>query len=100
MRAAINMPVQGAAADMIKLAMIRIFDRLPAEGLQGRMILQVHDELLFRLPEEELARTAALVKATMEQALPLSVPVRVDLKAGHDWYSMTPVAVPAAGADA
>ena len=102
LRAAINMPVQGAAADMIKLAMIRIFDRLPAAGLQGRMILQVHDELLFRLPEGELARTAALVKETMEQALPLSVPVRVDLKAGHDWYSMTPVVVPATvmGADA
>jgi DNA polymerase-1 len=91
LRAAINMPVQGAAADMIKLAMIRLHERLLAAGLQGRMILQVHDELLLRLPEQELSETAALVKTTMETALPLTVPVRVDLKWGHDWYTMNPL---------
>ena len=91
LRQAINMPVQGAAADMIKLAMIRLHQRLPADGLQGRMILQVHDELLFRLPESELPQTAALVKETMENAFPLSVPVRADLKWGKDWFAMTPI---------
>jgi DNA polymerase-1 len=59
------------------------------------MILQVHDELLLRLPEAELQETAVLVKETMETALPLDVPIRVDLKWGKDWYAMTPIAVPA-----
>jgi DNA polymerase-1 len=93
LRAAINMPVQGAAADMIKLAMIRVHGGLPAHLLHGRMILQVHDELLLRLPEVELAATAALVKETMERALPLTVPVRVDLKWGYNWYAMQPLSV-------
>ena len=88
LRAAINMPVQGAAADMIKLAMINLHRQLPAGGLHGCMILQVHDELLLRLPEVELHDTARLVRSVMETALPLSVPVRVDLKWGSDWYSM------------
>ena len=95
LRQAINMPVQGAAADMIKVAMIRLAERLPAAGLRGRMILQVHDELLFRVPEDELQRTAAVVRETMEQAMPLDVPVRVDLEWGRDWYALTPLVEPA-----
>jgi DNA polymerase-1 len=89
LRQAINMPVQGTAADMIKLAMIQLFQRLPAAGLHGEMILQVHDELLFRVPETELQETAALVRETMARALPLEVPVRVDLEWGRDWYTLT-----------
>jgi DNA polymerase-1 len=88
LRQAINMPVQGTAADMIKVAMIQLHERLRLSGLRGRMILQVHDELLLRVPEAELTATAALVRATMEQALPLSVSVKVDLEWGRDWYTM------------
>ncbi|HVC80885.1 MAG TPA: DNA polymerase I [Chloroflexota bacterium] len=91
LRQAINMPVQGTAADMIKVAMIRLAERLPAAGLHGRMILQVHDELLFRVPEGELHQTAALVRETMEEAMPLEIPVRVDLEWGRDWYALTPL---------
>jgi DNA polymerase-1 len=89
LRQAINMPVQGTAADMIKLAMIRLFAQLPAAGLHGEMILQVHDELLLRVPEAELPETAALVKETMVHALPLEVPVRVDVEWGRDWYTLS-----------
>ena len=92
LRQAINMPVQGTAADMIKLAMIRLSQRLATSGLHGKMILQVHDELLLRVPEVELMETAELVRDTMATALPLSVPVNVDLEWGHDWYKLTPIA--------
>ncbi len=91
LRQAINMPIQGTAADMIKLAMIRLAERLPAAGLRGKLILQVHDELLLRVPEAELRETAELVRDTMENALPLSVPVKVDLEWGHDWYALQPL---------
>jgi DNA polymerase-1 len=91
LRQAINMPVQGTAADMIKLAMIRLAERLPEAGLRGKMILQVHDELLFRVPERELQETASVVRETMVNALPLSVPVHVDLEWGRDWYTLHPL---------
>ncbi len=87
-RTALNTPIQGTAADLIKLAMIEIARRLPAEGFQSKMILQVHDELLFETPPGELARLGALVKQCMEGAHPLSVPVKVDLKAGPNWRDM------------
>jgi DNA polymerase I len=92
LRQAINMPIQGTAADMIKLAMIRVAERIPNAGLKGKLILQVHDELLFRVPESELDQTAEIVRDTMENALPLSIPVKVDLEWGHDWYALTPLA--------
>jgi DNA polymerase-1 len=91
LRQAINMPVQGAAADMIKLAMIRLDERLSASGLSGKLILQVHDELLLRVPEDQLHETAKLVRETMVNALPLTVPVKVDLEWGHDWYTLHPL---------
>ncbi len=94
LRQAINMPVQGTAADMIKIAMIRLAERVPAAGLRGRMILQVHDELLLRVPLSELHQTAELVRETMEQAMPLDVPVKVDLEWGRDWYGLAPLAEP------
>ncbi len=90
-RMAINMPIQGTAADIIKLAMIRMAERLRREGLRARMLLQVHDELLFEVPRDEVARLAPVVRETMEGALPLDVPLTVDLKSADDWESMTPL---------
>ncbi len=87
-RAALNTPLQGTAADLIKLAMIEIARRLAAEGLRARMILQVHDELLFEVPQGELERVRALVKPAMEQVHALKVPLVADLKAGPNWRDM------------
>lgn len=84
-RAAINSPIQGSAADLIKLAMIDIHRALEAEQLQARMILQVHDELVFELPESELPAVTALVKEKMESAMKLAVPLKVDTGSGTNW---------------
>jgi DNA polymerase-1 len=86
-RTAMNTPMQGAAADLVKLAMIELDRRLVGE-FKSRMILQVHDELLFEAPEEELPRLTALVKEVMEGVRKLSVPLKVDTKAGHNWRDM------------
>jgi DNA polymerase-1 len=86
-RTAMNTPMQGAAADLIKLAMIELDRRLAGE-FKSRMILQVHDELLFEAPEEELPRLTTLVKEVMEGVHKLSVPLKVDTKAGHNWRDM------------
>ncbi len=90
-RMAINMPIQGTAADIQKIAMIRVAERLAAEGSRARLLLSVHDELLFEVPREDVEPLAALVRETMEGALPLSVPLIVDVKVGDDWESMTPL---------
>ncbi len=87
-RTALNSPIQGTAADLIKIAMIQIAKRLDKEKFRSKMILQVHDELLFEAPPNELKRLSALVKECMENAHPLSVPVKVDLKAGSNWRDM------------
>jgi DNA polymerase-1 len=84
-RLAVNSPIQGTAADIIKLAMINIRRRLHAESLKTRMILQVHDELLFELPEAELAAVHSLVREEMEGVIRLSVPLRVDIGHGRNW---------------
>ncbi|WP_169543584.1 DNA polymerase I [Sneathiella aquimaris] len=88
-RAAINAPIQGSAADIIKRAMIRLPDALTAAGLNGRMLLQVHDELIFEVPENETEQTAAVIKDVMENAaLPaveISVPLIVDAGIGDNW---------------
>ncbi len=84
-RNAINYPIQGSAADIIKVAMINIDHRLRAEGLQTRMVLQVHDELVFDVPQAELELIRQLVKLEMENAVPLSVPVVVDIGVGANW---------------
>ena len=84
-RMAMNAPVQGTASDMIKIAMVRTQEALDARGLRARMLLQVHDELLFEAPPEEIAAVEALAREIMEAALPLQVPVVVDVKAGPDW---------------
>jgi len=85
-RAAINAPIQGTAADIMKIAMIRLYERLQAGGFQARMLLQVHDELVLELPQEELAEIAPLVCEVMESAYTLDVPLRVDVEAGPNWY--------------
>jgi DNA polymerase-1 len=82
---AMNAPVQGTASDMIKLAMVKVDAALAARGLRARMLLQVHDELLFEAPPEEEEAVKALARELMESALPLRVPVVVDVKAGKDW---------------
>ena len=89
-RAAINMPIQGTAADILKIAMIRLYEALEQRGLRSRMILQVHDELVLEVPDEELAAVAPLVKRTMEEAYQLDAPLVVDLKLGQDWLEMSP----------
>jgi DNA polymerase-1 len=90
-RMAINMPIQGTAADIQKIAMIRTAERLAADGSRARLLLSVHDELLFEVPRSEVDALAAVVRETMESALPLSVPLTVDVKVGDDWESMTPL---------
>jgi DNA polymerase-1 len=88
-RTALNTPLQGTAADLIKLAMIVIDRQLAAEKFQARMLLQVHDELLFEAPPAELDRLRELVRAAMEQVYPLNVPLTVDMKAGPNWRDMS-----------
>jgi DNA polymerase-1 len=84
-RNAINYPVQGSAADIIKVAMVKIAHRLVAEGLQARMLLQVHDELVFDVPQAELEKVTALVREEMEGAVGISVPLLVDIGSGNNW---------------
>ena len=84
-RAAINAPIQGAAADVIKRAMIPMQGALEAEGLDARMLLQVHDELVFEVPEAEVEATGAVVKRVMEGAAHLDVPLTVDVGTGASW---------------
>lgn len=90
-RVARNTPIQGSAADIIKAAMVSIDRELAKRDFRAVMLLQVHDELIFELPEQELKEVAACVKGQMEGVIPLSVPLKVDLKAGHDWYHLTPL---------
>ena len=84
-RNAINYPVQGSAADIIKLAMVKIAARLAEEGLKTQMLLQVHDELVFDVPQAELEKVSALVKSEMQGAVDLSVPLLVEVGSGRNW---------------
>jgi DNA polymerase I len=85
-RAAINAPIQGSAADLIKIAMIAIQHRLEKNESESQMIMQVHDELVFDAPEEELDALTALVKKEMEGAYKLKVPLKADVSIGETWY--------------
>ncbi len=87
-RQAINTPVQGSAADLIKLAMIHIQNEMEKRNLDSRMIMTVHDELVFDVPQKEKSIMAGLVKDLMEHAMALDVPVKVTLKAGENWLDM------------
>jgi DNA polymerase I len=84
-RTAVNTPLQGTAADLIKLAMVRIHAALESGGFHSAMLLQVHDELIFECPPEELEPVTALAKREMEGACPISVPLLVDIGAGDNW---------------
>lgn len=84
-RVARNMPIQGTAADIIKLAMVNVRRRLCAEGMEARLILQVHDELIAECPEREAERVAALLEEEMERAVTLSVPLTAEAHSGHSW---------------
>ncbi|GIQ69830.1 DNA polymerase I [Xylanibacillus composti] len=85
-RTAMNTPIQGTAADIIKLAMVQMEEKLREEGLRSRMLLQVHDELVFEVPEEELGIMKQLVPQVMEQAIELDVPLKADVSYGQNWY--------------
>lgn len=87
-RAAINAPIQGTSADIIKLAMIRLAQRLQEAGLRTRMIMQVHDELVLETPDAERAVAVALVREVMSQAFTLSIPLKVDVEIGPNWLEM------------
>ena len=91
-RMAINMPIQGTAADIMKIAMIRLHDRLARDRSSARMLLSVHDEVLLEVPRTDVEALAPVVRETMEGAVRLDVPLDVDLKVGDDWESMTPLA--------
>ena len=87
-RMAINMPVQGTSADIIKVAMIKLDDEMLRRKLKSKLLLQVHDELIFEVPEEELIEMSQLVPRIMSTALELTVPLKVDIKAGKNWGQM------------
>ena len=84
-RAAINTPIQGTAADLIKIAMISIAERLKKENLRTKMLLQVHDELVFEVPQAELTTATKLIKDEMEGVYPLNIPLKVDINWGNNW---------------
>jgi DNA polymerase-1 len=88
LREAINAPIQGSAADIIKLAMLRLPGQLKTAGLTARMLLQVHDELVFECRVGELDAAAELVQAVMQTAYELRVPLKTDAKAGENWADM------------
>ncbi|MEJ2010661.1 MAG: DNA polymerase I [Anaerolineales bacterium] len=92
LREAINAPIQGTAADIIKLAMLHLPPALEKAGLDGRMLLQVHDELVLECPLDQLQATARIVQERMQQAYKLAVPLKTDAKAGPNWAEMEPVA--------
>ena len=87
-RAAINMPIQGTAADIIKIAMINIDEQLKVLGMESKMILQVHDELIFEVPRQELQQLESLVGELMPSAVILDVPLEIEMKTGPDWGNL------------
>jgi DNA polymerase I len=90
-REAINMPIQGGNADLIKIAMIRIQHAIEQQRMKTRMILQVHDELVFEVPVEELDKARYLAKREMEGVAKLDVPIKVEMKVGKNWYEAEPM---------
>jgi DNA polymerase-1 len=89
-RAAINAPIQGTAADIMKIAMLNLYDELKAGGYQSRMLLQVHDELVLEVPDDETQAIIDLICHVMESAYTLSVPLKVDVEIGPDWFNQEP----------
>ena len=89
-REAVNMPMQGSASDIVKLAMLHVWQALKQEKLSAKMILQVHDELVFEVPKKELKQTCEVVKTAMENAVKLAVPLPVELGSGENWMDAKP----------
>jgi DNA polymerase-1 len=87
-RQAINAPIQGTAADILKIAMIELDEQLVEKGLSARMVLQVHDEVVLEVPKDEVNQVVALTRKVMEGAYPLCVRLKVDIEVGEDWYDM------------
>jgi DNA polymerase-1 len=87
-REAINAPIQGTAADIMKIAMIRLAPALQKADLHAKMLLQVHDEIVLEVPEGELHETARLVKEVMSKAYSLSIPLLTEARSGQNWGSM------------
>ena len=81
-----NMPIQGTAADIIKIAMLKVYGRLKKENLKSKLILQVHDELLIEAYNNEKETVKKILKEEMQTAVSLKVPLEVDIHEGHDWY--------------
>ena len=87
-RIALNTPIQGSAADIVKLAMLSISGKLEQSGLKSRMLLQVHDELIFEVPDNEVDQMKKLVKSVMESVVSLDIPLRVSVESGSCWGDM------------
>ncbi|MDP4092706.1 MAG: DNA polymerase, partial [Bacillota bacterium] len=85
-RVAMNTPIQGSAADIIKIAMVKVYDELNKQNLKSRLILQVHDELIIETLKEEQEKVAVILKDCMENAICLNVPLKVEVNAGSSWY--------------
>ena len=85
-RLAMNAPIQGSAADIIKLAMVNVYNKIREKNLKSRIILQVHDELILNVPKDEIEVIKDLLKIEMENVLSLSVPLEVDINIGDTWY--------------
>ena len=83
-----NTPIQGTAADIMKIAMIKVFDRLKKEKLNAKIILQIHDELLLECDIEEKEKVKAILKESMEQAVKLDVPLEVEVSDADNWYDV------------
>ena len=87
-RLAMNSPIQGSAADIIKVAMLKVYRELKEKHPDARLILQVHDELIIESPDDELDQIRELLKRNMENAMDLSVKLTVDVNTGHTWYDL------------
>ena len=86
-RVARNMPIQGTAADIIKIAMVRVYNRLKEEKMDAKLILQVHDELIVEAPENEIEKAAKILQEEMENACQMKVRLRADVNTGKTWYN-------------
>ena len=85
-RVARNMPIQGTAADIIKIAMVRVYDRLEKENLKSKLIMQIHDELIVEAPENEQEQVQKIVREEMENACEMKVKLTADVHCGKSWY--------------
>ena len=83
---ALNTPIQGSAADILKKAMVEIYEEFKKRGLKSKMLIQVHDELVFNVLNDELDEVSKIVRDVMEHTIELSVPLKVDIEYGNNWY--------------